>query len=393
MAGARGAAGRLLRIGMVVWNHYAPDRRVHNETRTLLRLGHEVEVVALRASVEDPEVEEMDGVVVRRFLVPRDEKLRSVLSPLFHRITAPRMVRWLHKLRYDRLHVHDLDGLVTGVQYKRRFGTPFVYDAHEADYGSMFAKEKGPLPRWFKSGYANRLERRLGAKAERIVVNSRYALPAKEHLERPLHVVPFRADPRWFTPAAGPPSRDPPLAIYTGGIYRSKGFQLMLDAWRILKEEGTRCDLEVRGNLGANLSRADLDAMLRERGIQDTVKVSGWVPYEEIPKHLHQARVGFSLIAPDVRNHVLAMPNKVMDYVACGLPLVLSPIPSHREIVERYGCGTVIPEMTPKAVARGVQEVLAMDPVKVRQACLEASRERFPWEDLERSLAEVHPRA
>ena len=70
---------------------------------------------------------------------------------------------------------------------------------------------------------------------------------------------------------------------------------------------------------------------LRERavaaGLGDRVHFLPSVPLDRLLEHTADADVGVSLLQDTCENHRLALPNKVFEYVAAGVPVVVSELP------------------------------------------------------------------
>ena len=51
------------------------------------------------------------------------------------------------------------------------------------------------------------------------------------------------------------------------------------------------------------------------------------------------------------------MSNKLFEYAAAGLPVILSDIPEHRYLNDKYHFGVIIPENTPECIAEAVMQL------------------------------------
>ncbi|MCU0460218.1 MAG: hypothetical protein MUE37_14145 [Bacteroidales bacterium] len=80
-------------------------------------------------------------------------------------------------------------------------------------------------------------------------------------------------------------------------------------------------------------------------------------------------------------NQRYSLPNKVFDYIAAGLPVLVSPLPEVAALVERYGCGIVLTGVTPDEIAGQLQKLADDRPLllSLRRNAEEARRE-LTWE-------------
>ena len=75
-----------------------------------------------------------------------------------------------------------------------------------------------------------------------------------------------------------------------------------------------------------------------------------------------------SLLEDDCENHRLALPNKVFEYIAAGVPVVVSDLPELRRLVEEHGVGWTADARRPAALAEALATALA------DEACAHARR-------------------
>jgi glycosyltransferase involved in cell wall biosynthesis len=77
-----------------------------------------------------------------------------------------------------------------------------------------------------------------------------------------------------------------------------------------------------------------------------------------------------------------------MEYMAAGLPLLVSDRPGLRGLVERYGCGLAADERSPEGIARAINTLLGNPSLAQRMG--EAGAQAFVQEfSYERQFAPV----
>jgi hypothetical protein len=92
------------------------------------------------------------------------------------------------------------------------------------------------------------------------------------------------------------------------------------------------------------------------------------VGYDQVADFTPGAQVGHSLYDPVNVNHQYATTaaNKIMEYMAAGLPVLASDRPGLRALVERYECGLTADESDPASIAAAVNTLLG-DTQRARQ--------------------------
>ena len=71
-----------------------------------------------------------------------------------------------------------------------------------------------------------------------------------------------------------------------------------------------------------------------------------------------EADVGVSLLSDSCENHRLALPNKLFEYIAAGVPVVTSALPELERVVRGRGIGWTVDPADPADVRRGLTEAL-----------------------------------
>jgi glycosyltransferase involved in cell wall biosynthesis len=97
-------------------------------------------------------------------------------------------------------------------------------------------------------------------------------------------------------------------------------------------------------------ARADLVA--RARGLEH-VLLPGWVNRAEIWSLLRRSHIGL-LPYPRSIDFLRSIPNKAVEYLSGGLPIVTSMRGEMAALIARTGCGLALEEETPRALTRAV---------------------------------------
>jgi glycosyltransferase involved in cell wall biosynthesis len=111
---------------------------------------------------------------------------------------------------------------------------------------------------------------------------------------------------------------------------------------------------------------------------------------------LGRARVGMLLFHP-LPNHVNAMPHKLFEYLAAGLPVIVSDFPCWRELIGREGCALFVDPLSPASIAEALLWLLRhpAQAAQMGQNGRRAVAENYNWErESERLLttyAELQP--
>lgn len=374
-------------VCMVVHNTVTHDSRVRKEAATLAAQGWRVVVVGVSVSGElAPETETMDGFTVIR-IVPRllrrwlpgktGKRLRILASWLL----IPLRLRQMQARVY---HGHDFTGLLSialaGI--RRR---PVVYDSHELFFemkiGTRF--RLNDLMRLLRP-----LEKILARRSAAVItVNDSLADHLARTLDIPRPIVLRNAvDARQSAPAAAAfPLNGQPIIAHSGGMSYGRHLPELVGALAHLP--GVTLVL-----MGDGYLKESLLEQARELGAADRLVIVPTVPVNAVAPTLAQANLAAVLITSHAANYHFSLPNKLFEAIAAGLPIVASPIPEVKAIVEQYGIGVLCDPTDPVAIAAAIETALQPDNYHRFRANVLKAREELNWEREEKKLVAVYRR-
>jgi colanic acid biosynthesis glycosyl transferase WcaI len=143
-----------------------------------------------------------------------------------------------------------------------------------------------------------------------------------------------------------------PTIIYTGNLGSSQALDCFVRAMTHLSH-----DSAVLRFVGSGDVESQLRDQAADLGVEDRVRFEGVVPREEIPGLLTEATIGIAPIL-DSDEMAYAMPTKLYEYMASGLPTVVTGRGEIEQFVERSG-GGVHTDTDPEAIAATLDELLA----------------------------------
>ena len=277
---------------------------------------------------------------------------------------------------HDRVLLHDPELLLA----VRLAGVgrlpPVVWDVHEDTAVALGDREWVPalLRRLLALGV-----RILERWAERTV---HLVLAEEGYRDRFRRVHPVVRNHPWAGPhpgaveqatgAAAGAVEGTPRVVYVGRISHGRGIGTVIALGRAL---GDRARVEIAGPVDHGVG-----ALLEEAVAEGCVVWHGFIPNDRVGALLHGASVGLSLLADDP-NYRVSMPSKVVEYLAHGVPVVATPLPAVRALIEAEGGGLLVPFDDPDATLDAVRRIL--DDPGLRATLAEQGRhaaDRRTWE-------------
>jgi glycosyltransferase involved in cell wall biosynthesis len=111
-------------------------------------------------------------------------------------------------------------------------------------------------------------------------------------------------------------------------------------------------------------------------------------PYERLRQLTASADVGLSLDKGIHMNYYFSLPNKLFDYIHAGIPVVASPLPEVRAVVNEYEVGVIIDDWSPERIADAVNQVLDKGKASYAER-LQIAAERYNWQRETVAIKEV----
>jgi glycosyltransferase involved in cell wall biosynthesis len=161
-----------------------------------------------------------------------------------------------------------------------------------------------------------------------------------------------RQGPGGLRPALGL-GPDEPLVLHQGAPAPERGCEDLVRATARLDGVTT----VFLGDAEAGYRR-ELEAIIARERVGDRVVLLPSVALDELLSYTAEASVGVTLLRDTCENHRLALPNKLFEYIAAGVPVVASALPETERLIGRYGVGWCVPE-DDDALAQGLSLALA----------------------------------
>ncbi|MCK9249363.1 MAG: glycosyltransferase [Solirubrobacteraceae bacterium] len=373
-----GAAPRL-RVAMLLHKSVVHDSRVRREATALVAAGHDVTVVEL-APVDPAD----DLGFARRSVLPPAWMRRRLPRPAYRSAFLLWFVRGVVAERPDVIHVHDAAMLLPGLVARRVTGAPVVYDTHE------LATSVPYRDRWW-ARFVAAIEtvgiRRARATvtvsdgiADRLV--DLYRLPERPTVVR--NVTDLRVGPPAYDVRRrlGLPA-DARIVLHQGAPAVGRGCDALVRAVPRLPDDVTVLFL---GDGTADVTDR-LRAIAAADGVADRVRFLPAAPLGDLLGLTAQATVGASLLEDTCENHRLALPNKVFEYLAAGIPFVASDLPEMRRLATTVPSARLAAPGDPASIASAIHDALALPPTSAPQAPPTWTTERARLQGLYARLA------
>jgi glycosyltransferase involved in cell wall biosynthesis len=169
-----------------------------------------------------------------------------------------------------------------------------------------------------------------------------------------VHVVPNAVKPPTVLATPFSNTGRPPRIVAAGRLHPKKGFDVLVAALALLRDQGQAFDCEIAGE---GDERARLEGLIAQHGLGDRVRLVGW--RDDVPAFL---ATGDVFAFP---SHQEGFPLVLLEAMAVGLPVVSSAISGPVEMIADGVDGALVPPGDPAALAQALAGVIAA-PQKAR---------------------------
>lgn len=361
---------------LYIWDSDYPwDVRAEKICSTLANAGHEVHLAA-RNTKRRVLKELIGNIIVHRLRNIKNKKIDDLLSfPFF---ASPVWLQFVNKLvkdeKIDTIIVRDLPLAITGIWIAKRNHIPCVFDMAEnyvAMVQAIWKKRKfSGLNLIVRNPYfASIVEKYVFKKVDKFLVvveESADFLREKKVEQSRIYIVgntPTVEDIDAVMNNQNSEECNDELfkshyvAIYTGGIQRGRGIQVVFEAIPKIVEKIPNFLFVI---VGDGYATDQLKKMQNELSISKYVHWVGWVEHTKVYSYIKKSNVG--LIPHFTSDHVnTTIPNKIFDYMAVGLPVIASDAPPMKRIIEEACSGKVFGSGNASELANAVIQIYSGD--------------------------------
>ena len=122
------------------------------------------------------------------------------------------------------------------------------------------------------------------------------------------------------------------ILLYQGVILHGRGLGIILNLLSRLKN----CVLIV---LGDGEYKGYYEALAKKNNIEKEVFFFGKIEQSELLRYTSGADIGLAIIENLSLSYYFALPNKMFEYIYCGVPILVSNLPQMKSIVDKYKVG------------------------------------------------------
>lgn len=349
--------------------HPAKDHRIYfKECVSLAKQGFDTHLILCNREASNE-----FGVQVHNLTFKYSDRLNRIKKALTYCLTKA------IELDADIYHLHDPELLLLAKQLKKR-GKVVIYDAHEDVPIQML--NKAYIPKAFRKTAAamyRQFEARICRKLDACLVASPSMIERFKSYTKTIGIFNF---PQWRRANEVAWSEREQAICYIGTLTDTRGIYDILEAIS---------SLDVKFYLAGNWHEPSFEKKCRAHPSWNKVDFLGYIDQEKIYEILGKVKAGLSMLHP-LPNYVRAYTGKMFEYMAAGVPVIVSDFDLWKGLLDQTNCGISCTPKDHKALKEAIQELLSNE----KNASLlgsngkSAAKSDFCWESEEQKLIALY---
>lgn len=314
--------------------HNSDDVRIfHKECATLAKNNYKVYLVAPGKDKKEKNVDVIGAGIVPKKRIERMIKFTSKIYSIAIKVDA------------DIYHVHDPELLPFAVKLKKK-GKKVIFDSHE-DYSTQI-KTKNYLPQWLR-GWGSVLYKKYETKVCKII--DAVIIPCtisgvnifEKRSKKTIFIDNYPLIEKTYQKNTYKNNR---TCCYVGALSYGRGISHIVKA-----------SSQINGKLKivGSFNNEEYEHKIKQMPEAQGVEFYGFLNRSEAQKIISQTAVGIATLLNVAQYYKIDnFPTKTLEYMAMGLPVVISNYPFGVKEINRLKCGICVNPENPKEIADAI---------------------------------------
>jgi glycosyltransferase involved in cell wall biosynthesis len=306
-------------------------------------------------------------------------------GPFFYAEFNLRLFLYLLLHRSKALMANDLDTLLPSFIISKFRRIPLIYDSHEYFTETpelVHRKSVQKVWKMIEAFVLNRLDKMITVNESIAdLFRQKYGIIVRSVRNIPSGKSSIQIKTK---EEAGLPADKSILILQGSGINIDRGAEELVMAMEHLPE----MILLIIGNGDA---MPIIRQIIERKQLSDRILLLPRMNYSEMMSYTRLADLGFTLDKDTNLNYRFSLPNKLFDYIHAGVPVIATPLPEIKKIIDTYEIGAFAESLEPKVLADQIRFILNQtELIRKWKNNLGRAAEALCWENEEEILLQFY---
>jgi len=281
------------------------------------------------------------------------------------------------------LFANDLDTLLPNYLNKKLSGATLVYDSHE-----LFCEVPELVHTPTKKRIWEKVEKSIVPKLKYcITVNISIANWFEDKYKVKFNVIRNIGNPPNINKIKsreelGLPTDKKIVLIQGAGINIQRGAEETVEAFQYINDA-------VLFIIGGGDVIEQLKQMVKDLKLEDKVFIKGKIPADELYHYTSNVDLGLTVDKDNNINYHFSLPNKLFDFINAGVPILSTPLPEIKAVIDAYNIGDFIQSHEPKHIASKIEEMLNSSNYYTWKENTKKAKLENNWQEEKKVLASI----
>ena len=296
--------------------------------------------------------------VTSRIITPENIKLHNIhikgfseaeTMPLFKKIPRGiiffvKVFKNLHTIKPDIIHVQNIQNSIPVYLIKKIQKTPYCIALHNELILMGISLPKSLKKYWGKLPYVKNANSIISLTKE-------MSDSVQNELQKESVIIPNGVDTDRFYPILHASTHNNRRIITTlSRIDNKKGLEYAIESMTKILKSHPDTVLRI---IGDGDFKSELENRTNSLNIREAVEFIGTIPNTDVPNYLQKSDI---FLLPSLFE---GLPLTLLEAMACGLPIISTPVSIAPEIINKWSNGIIVPFKSPEAIADAVINLLS----------------------------------
>lgn len=337
-----------MKIIDVVKNSVWFDPRVRKQILTYSDAGHSVTAIGIHDDrFSDEEIRKLPCKSILPYSLLKRKK--TALGKIFREINSNRAIaKAVVKEKPDCIHANDLNALIPCYTAFRRLRKKpiLIYDTHE-----LFLENPWMRAHKFYRFVWGIFEKRIIKKADQVIcvtqsaadfLKKKYGVDNITIISNSVRKESILSPKQWTNGHFE--------VLNQGQYYEGRGYPETIEAASLVKNRNICFVLRGLGDFEKYLRK------LKDEKKAENVIFATPVKTSELIAAASESNVGVAFTKAICANYLYSISNKIFEYAAAGLPVIMSNIPEHKILNDKFHFGIIIGKDCPEEIAEAADK-------------------------------------